>query len=669
MRYGEGLIAEILHRTDLVQLVGRRVKLERRGRVFWGLCPFHKEKSPSFKVEHERRNYKCFGCGAGGDAFKWLMETEGLLFPEAVERLAQEAGVELPGWTPQDESREQQKKTLYAVVEEACVYFEQQLRAPAGTAARTYLLSRGLNEDVWRQFRLGYAPSGRSALVTCLKANGATTEDLVAAGLARSDGDGHPARDFFFDRVIFPIGDLRGRVVAFGARALVDGVQPKYVNTGETALFSKGRLLYNFASARMAGLKSGVLIVAEGYLDVIALACSGFAGAVAPLGTALTSDQLALLWRISAEPILSFDGDEAGTRAAARAARLAMPMLSPGHSLRFALLPLGEDPDSLIRTRGADTMRAVLDRSMPLAELVWRTEIEGRSFDSPERKAALVSSLNEKLKLIASDDVRRFYLDTMADRIAREFGIGTYVRDSEIHASGRPFKKSKAGSRGALAAHNRSGSVSSALMGSKLVSLARGKRVPDANGTDPAGIRLIRTPPPVAPRQSAADGCGDPGLKDNAAARWMKEAEVLTLLIDAPEILDRCHEMLAVLPLANRSLDRLRNELLNVAVSGFRLETGGLEDHLVRAGMAALVERLKAQRAGCSAESGPARMCDGGEADAAESEARWLCAAAQLREMAEVGPERRQALERLKSEASEESWRDWHRLRTSTNPG
>src|SRR5580698_2871926 len=217
MRYGDGLLEEIRRRTDLVQLVGRRVKLVRKGRVMWGCCPFHGEKSPSFKVENERHAYKCFGCGAGGDAFKWLIETEGLAFPEAVEKLAQEAGVELPKWTPQDETREQQKKSLYAAIEAACVFFEQQLRAPAGATAQKYLQSRGLGETEWKQFRLGYAPAGRNALLQHLRNDGFSEEDALAAGLACGGDDRQPARDFFFDRAIFPIGDARGRIVAFGA--------------------------------------------------------------------------------------------------------------------------------------------------------------------------------------------------------------------------------------------------------------------------------------------------------------------------------------------------------------------------------------------------------------------------------------------------------------------
>ncbi len=295
MRFGPHLLDEVLRRTDIVQLVGRRVKLVRKGRVMWGCCPFHNEKSPSFKVENERRAYKCFGCGAHGDAFKWLMETEGLNFPEAVERLAGEAGVELPKWTPEEEAREQKRKSLYDVVEAACAFFEDQLRGPAGAPARDYLKSRGLGGAVAAKFRLGYAPSGQAPLLEHLKTKNITVDDMIAAGLARPATDERGTRDFFFDRLMFPIGDARGRVVAFGGRGLSPDAKPKYINTGETALFSKGQLLYNFAAARAAAIKAQSIVVAEGYMDVIALVRSGFDHAVAPLGTALTEEQLQLL--------------------------------------------------------------------------------------------------------------------------------------------------------------------------------------------------------------------------------------------------------------------------------------------------------------------------------------------------------------------------------------
>src|SRR6201995_783490 len=382
MRYGEGLLEEIRRRIDLVQLVGRRVKLVRKGRVMWGCCPFHAEKSPSFKVENERHAYKCFGCGAGGDAFKWLIETEGLSFPEAVEKLAAEAGVELPKWSPEDEAREQKRKSLYDIVELAAKFYEEQLLGAGGREAREYLKGRGLDGAAARQFRLGYSPSG-NGLIAHLTGHNVTQDDMIAAGLARPADDGRPMRDFFYNRVMFAITDGRGRAIAFGARALEADAKPKYINSGENALFSKGHNLYNFAGARAAAIKTGTIILAEGYTDVIALVRAGFAHSVAPLGTALTEDQLHLLWRTAPEPILAFDGDTAGLKAAHRAAHLALPHLKPGHSLRFAFLPTGEDPDSFIAHNGAGAMQALLVGAIPLSQLLWRTETEGKDLSTP----------------------------------------------------------------------------------------------------------------------------------------------------------------------------------------------------------------------------------------------------------------------------------------------
>src|SRR5262245_32445438 len=422
MRYGEGLLEDILRRTDLVQLVGRRVKLERRGRIFWGLCPFHKEKSPSFKVENERRHYHCFGCGAGGDAFKWLQETEGLSFPEAVQRLAGEAGVELPAWTPEDEARETRRKSLYEIIEIACTFFEEQLTTKrAGDAARRYLQSRGLEPGAWKRFRLGYSPDANTALMDHLRGKGVALADMVEAGLVRAAEDDKPARGFFFDRVMFPIADPRGRVVAFGGRGLSADAKPKYINTGETLLFAKGRLLYNFAMAREAALKGAPLIVAEGYMDVIALIEAGFAGAVAPLGTALTEVQLALLWRVAPEPILAFDGDEAGLRAARRASRLALPHLIPGQSLRFVFLPAGEDPDSFVRRNGVEPMRALVANAQTLADVLWSTETEGRDLSTPERRAGLEAELDRLVKTIRDGKIADYYRRDFADRVFKAF--------------------------------------------------------------------------------------------------------------------------------------------------------------------------------------------------------------------------------------------------------
>ena len=627
MRYGQGLLDEILRRTDLVQLVGRRVKLVRKGKVMWGCCPFHQEKSPSFKVENERRAYKCFGCGAGGDAFKWLMETEGLSFPEAVERLAGEAGVDLPKWSPEDEAREQKKKTLYDVVEAACEFFEAQLSASAGRAAREYLASRGLDEAAIKRFRLGFAPSGNTPLIEHLKTKNITIDDMIAAGLARPADENRSVRDFFFNRVMFPISDFRGRVIAFGARALDPDAKPKYINTGETDLFHKGRNLYNFAAARAAALKAGTIVVAEGYMDVIALVRAGFEHAVAPLGTALTEDQLALLWRIAPEPILAFDGDEAGLRAGTRAAHLALPHLKPGHSLRFAFLPPGEDPDTLIAREGAGAMKKLLEAAEPLGQVLWRSETDGKDFSTPERRAGLEHALAE-----------------LAGRIADPAIAGYYRRDFESRVF-EAFKRRKPAATG------------------------RQPYRPRGERWQPRGYGRSAAPVPGAPETVS------PAVKNSLLARSgragavkLKEAELMALLLEAPTLAGEHLETLAALPFSDPRLDRLRHELLNLAASGFRLEKQGLEDHLLRSDMADLVERLRARRAAGQLAADDARQrapkgqIRGEPADGDDFEARWLKAVADLREMAELGPERVRALERFKSEGTEESWRDAHRL-------
>ena len=616
MRYGPNLLEEVLRRTDIVQLVGKRVKLTRRGQQFWGCCPFHKEKSPSFKVENARRTYKCFGCGKGGDAFKWLMETEGLSFPEAVERLAGEAGVELPKWSAEDEAREEKKKSLYDVIEAACAFFEVQLREPGGRAARDYLQSRGLDGDAAKKFRLGYAPSGHNALMEHLKTKNVTIDDMIAAGLARPSDEQRGARDFFFNRVTFPISDARWRVIAFGARALEADAKPKYINTGETSLFSKGQLLYNFATARPAAIKAQSIIVAEGYMDVIALVRAGFEHAVAPLGTALTEDQLMLLWRTAPEPTLAFDGDEAGLRAAHRAARLSLPLLRPGYSLRFVFLPSGEDPDSFLSHNGAAAMRKLLDEALPLSKVLWRAEIEGKDFSTPERRAGLERTLAEIVSLIGDT--------TIADYYKRDFD--QLVFDT--------FKRRA----------------------------PAGPRTASRNDRNQWRGRGERGRFPQAPMEtvSAAVKASMLARPGKAAPRQVKEMELASLLLQAPEIADRHGEILAALPFSDRSLDNLRRELLNLAASGFRLENPGLEAHLVRKGMADLLARLGADR-----HSDLTEVSSVGDAE--DVEARFLRATAQLRDMAELEPERQRAAERLKSEATEESWTEFQRLRGFPN--
>ncbi|WP_431284290.1 DNA primase [Humitalea sp. 24SJ18S-53] len=356
-------------RVAMPALVGRRVRLAKSGRQWKGCCPFHNEKSPSFYVYED--GFHCFGCGAHGDAIAFVMRTEGATFPEAVERLASEAGMEVPKASREDVVRESRARDLFAVMEAASETFGRRLRLPEGRAALDYLHRRGLTEDTIRGFGLGWSGPGRGSLVADLRDSGITTDQLLDCGLLKPAEDGKPLREAFWNRVMFPIRDRRARLIAFGGRVLGDG-KPKYINSPETALFSKRRNLYGHDRARIAVHEGARLLVAEGYMDVIALHQAGFGGAVAPLGTALTEEQMAELWRMAPEPVLCFDGDTAGQRAAARAAETALPALTPEKLLRFATLPAGEDPDTLIGKGGPEAFRRVLDTSEPIEAVLFR---------------------------------------------------------------------------------------------------------------------------------------------------------------------------------------------------------------------------------------------------------------------------------------------------------
>ena len=421
MAFPNRLLEDIRARVALPDVVGKRGKLTRKGREHSGLCPFHNEKTPSFTVSEDKGFYHCFGCGAHGDVISFVMNTEGLSFPEAVERLAADAGLEVPVETPEARAEAERRADLYDVVEAACVWFETQLREPAGQAALDYLRGRGLRDETIAQFRLGYAPDRGAGLSVMLKAKGATEDQTVEAGLLRRPDDGRSPYPFFRDRVMFPIADRRGRTIAFGGRLMGDAKAAKYVNSPDTPLFDKGRNLYNFGAARQASFDSGLLVVAEGYMDVIALSQAGITAAVAPLGTALTEDQIRALWRLAAEPVLCFDGDTAGQRAAGRAAERVLPLLQPGKSLRFALLPAGEDPDSLIGRQGAGARRQRLEAAQPLSDVMWRLEAGAGPVDTPERRADLQARLMKRAGEIAEPTVREFYRDAIRDRLQAAF--------------------------------------------------------------------------------------------------------------------------------------------------------------------------------------------------------------------------------------------------------
>ena len=390
MRFTPQFLEELRARLPVSEVVGRRVKLKKAGREWRGLSPFQQEKTPSFFVNDQKQAWFDFSSGKNGNIFDFLMQTEGVSFPEAVERLANMAGLPLPAVTPDAARHEARRKTLHDVMELAAKFFADTLASRNGAKARGYLADRAISPATQLQFRLGYAPGDRFALKEHLGAQGISVEDMVETGLLIGGEDIPVPYDRFRDRVMFPITDVRGRVIAFGGRALEKDVPAKYLNSPETPLFHKGDQLYNLSSARQAAHNGSPIVVVEGYVDVIAMVGVGYPASVAPLGTALTENQLALLWKMADEPILCFDGDRAGQKAAWRAADLALPHLLPGKSLRFALLPEGQDPDDLARAGGRAAIDDVIAASRGLADMIWSREIEGGNFATPERRAALV---------------------------------------------------------------------------------------------------------------------------------------------------------------------------------------------------------------------------------------------------------------------------------------
>src|SRR6201994_3601149 len=448
MPFTPEFLDELRARLPVSEVVSKRVKLKKSGREWKGLSPFQQEKTPSFFVNDQKQAWFDFSSGLNGNIFDFLMKTEGVTFPEAVERCAARAGLALPAVTPDAARHEQRRKTLHDIMELAAKYFGDTLASRLCAKARGYLGDRAISPATQLQFRLGYATGERFALKEHLGAQGVSTEDMVEAGLLIG-GEGIPVPyDRFRDRVMFPIADLRGRVIAFGGRALEKDAQAKYLNSPETPLFHKGDNLYNLASARKATHDGSQLVVVEGYVDVIAMVTSGFGAAVAPLGTALTENQLALLWKMADEPILCFDGDRAGQKAAYRAADLALPLLKPGKSLRIALLPEGQDPDDLARSGGRGAIEEVIGAARPLADVIWSREVEGGSYATPERRAALEARINELSNGIRDDVVRRYYRQDLAERLQRtfapEFSRGGYgrggYRGGNFSESGRRFQ-------------------------------------------------------------------------------------------------------------------------------------------------------------------------------------------------------------------------------------
>jgi DNA primase len=516
MAFPPGFLDELRARLSLSEVVGRKVSLKRRsGAEYAGLCPFHNEKSPSFTVNDKKGFFYCFGCHEKGDVVGFVMKTEGLSFPEAVEKLAREVNLPVPRSTPAERERADRVSTLQQVVEEAARWFQKQLRLPVGRQGLDYLRGRGLEDTTIDDFRLGFAPDSRDGLLSHLKRENVPIDKIVEAGLAiQPDDNNREPYDRFRGRVMFPINDRRGRVIAFGGRVMGAG-EPKYLNSPETPLFHKGANLYCLDRAREAATKDRPVIVAEGYMDVIALHGAGFTGAVAPLGTALTEGQLAELWKLADEPYLCFDGDNAGRRAANRAAERALPLLRAGKSLRFLALPAGEDPDSLIRTRGADAIRRSLDLAQPLSDMVWTMETEGKPNDTPERRASLQRAIEQRVAEIADPVVRDFYRTEMRSRLGR-------------------------------------------------------LRRPESQRWQPGQRRNFRGPTPD-PAPFAAGSAARRAGTDLDGSR--QERALLGALLERPALLHVLAEDVAALPIASPELARLRSGLLDA----LSLVSGGID--------------------------------------------------------------------------------------------
>ena len=544
MAFQQSFLDEIRARVPLTQVVGRRVALKQRARDdWWGLSPFTNEKSPSFHVKDDKGFYHCFSTGEHGDHFSWLMQVEGLSFPEAVETVAGLAGMEVPKSTPEERKREERRKDLTDVVAFAVDWYVGQLHSPAGKDARDYLVGRGLEAMTVDAFQIGFAPDNRDALAEAAKEQGIDMPMLIEAGLYRKPDDGRSPYPLFRDRIMYPINDRRGRPIAFGGRFMGDakavGVG-KYINSPDTPLFDKSRNLYNLDRAREPARQGEPMLVVEGYMDVIALWQAGFPAAVAPLGTAVTEQQIAELWRHVDEPVLCLDGDVAGQKAAIRAGERALPGLQPGKSLSFAFMPEGEDPDSLVQgPGGVRAMSDLIGRAQPLADFLFETESHGVRLDTPERRARLEADLFQLVGGIKDELVRREYQRSFRDMLF------------QLHR-----KHSQA-----------------------RIKKARGEAIRDyRNNRKPS-----RGDGSMGP--TAEQPFGRERLMEGASKRLVRRRQeiVLAVLVNHPGLIEEYDEALDAFAF-DPDLDKLRSELQKHALSGKELDPEALTHHLIAGG-------------------------------------------------------------------------------------
>jgi DNA primase len=558
MRFPPQFLDELRARLPVSEVVGKRVRLKKAGREWKGLSPFNKERSPSFFVNDQKGFYHDFSSGKHGDIFTFTMESEGVTFPEAVERLASLAGLPMPKMSREAEAQEGRRRTLHEVIALAAKFFEATLAARAGAKARGYLADRGIDPATQIKFRIGYASVERFALKEHLGGLGVSVEDMIEAGLLVSAEDIPVPYDRFRDRVMFPISDLAGRIVAFGGRALDKEAKAKYLNSPETTLFHKGGMLYNGAAARKAAHQGATVVAVEGYVDVIAMVTAGYEATVAPLGTALTEDQLALLWKMADEPVLCFDGDAAGRRAAYRAIDIALPHVKPGKSLRFASLPQGHDPDDLIRSGGAGAIADVLAAARPLADVLWTREMEVGRFDTPERRAGLEARINELTNAIGDETVRRYYRQDLWRRLRTL----TAPETPDRFARGGPVQRGtgRAGRGGPNRAY------------------AGGR------GQEPALV-------PLSPRLQASSI-----IRGSRSALPPREALILLAAFNHPWLLETAAEQLADLEFFNSDADTLRRVMLDVTASRqseHHPDGSTLRDVVMALGHGAVLQRIE----------------------------------------------------------------------------
>jgi len=531
---------ELRSRINVSDIVGKRVRLTRAGREFKACCPFHNEKSPSFYVNDDKQFFHCFGCGAHGSVIDFVMRHDNQSFPEAVETLAMTVGMQVPKSAPEDIEKAKKEKSLYTLMDEAAKWMEQQLRNPANKVPYDYIRERGVPEDVLSSFRVGYAPNDMQGLRKHLAAQGYTDAQMIECSLLKTSEKSKEPYAFFRERVMFPVPDRRGRIVAFGGRILPDHLRapdrsdfkpPKYVNSSDTPLFHKGKMLYGEPHARMAAGEGQPIIVVEGYLDVIACFRAGYRGAVAPLGTALTEDQILVLWKMipddSKVPVLCFDGDNAGRRAASRACERILPLLKPDHSAKIAFLPEGEDPDSLIKAKGKNALQDVLNTAMNLVDFLWQDHTEGRALNTPEERAGLSKTLDEIASRITDRTVQHYYREAFREKIRKAFRPGQINLPSVAHPE-------------------------------RFYASARFGRPP--------------IPQPVVP------------LRKVSFSKAQYPVAFLACVINNPQVFQDVEEDFGHLHLPENKLDQLRQAVLSTLGRSPELDAEGLRTHLIERG-------------------------------------------------------------------------------------